>query len=804
MGGSMSCKLPVMEILPELRQVLADHPAAVLAAPPGSGKTTLVPPGLLQIARKIIMLEPRRLAARAAANRIAELLDSEPGGIAGYRVRGEQCVSKNTRIEVVTEGILTRMLQQDPELTGVDLLIFDEFHERHLEGDLALALALDSASALRPDLKILVMSATLDDQAVAQLLGNVPIVRCNGTLFPVKEYWGTGFGDAASAGERAAALAMTALHEEPGDLLIFLPGYREIMEAAEWLKNKVAPGIEVSVLYGSMDLKQQRAVLQPAPEGVRKIVIATNVAESSLTIEGIRIVIDSGLERVAKFDPASGMERLVTVRSSQSSMRQRAGRAGRLAPGAVYRFCTESEFAQSPENRLPEICTGDLTGLVLELACWGAPPEDLHWLDMPPKPAWQEGQSLLQKLEALDETGRLTDRGRTMSRYPAHPRLAGMMLAAREKGVISLAAELAALITERDIGGGNADLLERLDRWRSRPKAFPALNAARDALLHTAGVRYREEDDAEAGRLLAYAYPDRIGRRRGQGFLLSGGRGAAFLPEDPLRHQEWIVAAHLDGAGGNARIRLALPYREEWLRQDFQTSTAETVRLEKDRVTAFREEVLGAIVLQSTRLAVPDAEKTAELLAQVIRQRGENVLALNTESAAWLTRLRFACRCEPEAWQDPAEHWEELLLLTDARSVDDLRKVDWSNVFKQWLTYPVAMKLDAEYPERFLTPAGSRLRIDYSGEKPTLAVRVQEMYGQKVHPMFAGGKWPLLLELLSPAGRPIQITGDLPGFWAGSWENVRKEMRGRYPKHLWPDDPANTAPTTRAKRKSDG
>ena len=794
-------QLPVAGVLEELKSVLAAHPAAVLAAPPGSGKTTLVPPGLLSIARKIIMLEPRRLAARAAAHRIAELLDSEPGDLAGYRVRGEQCVSKNTRIEVVTEGVLTRMLQQDPELSGVDLLIFDEFHERHLEGDLALALALDSASALRPDLKILVMSATLDDQAVAKLLGDAPIVRCGGTLFPVTEHWGNGFGDPADAGRRAAAMACHVLREEPGDILIFLPGYREIMEAAELLENNTGPEVRVITLYGSMDLKLQKAALLPAPEGVRKIVIATNIAESSLTIEGIRTVIDSGLERAAKFDPAGGMERLITTRSSQSSMRQRAGRAGRLAPGAVYRFCTESEFIQLPAGRLPEICTADLTALVLELACWGARPEDLRWLDLPPKPAWQEGKALLQKLGALDDSGSLTPCGKAMSRYPAHPRLAGMMLAAKEAGLTPLAAELAALVTERDIGGESTDLRERLDRWRSRPKAFPAQNAARDALLHIAGCRYRELDDAEAPRLLAHAYPDRIGRRRGQGFLLSGGRGASFPSGDSLSHQEWIVAAHLDGAGANARIRLALPYSEEMLRQDFRTVSAETVRLENDRVTAFREEVFGAVVLQSTRLAAPGAEQAAGLLAEVIASRGENILSLGTDESAWLTRLRFACRCEPGSWRDPAENWAELLLLADVRSVDDLRRADWKTVFHQWLTYPLSQKLDAEYPERFLTPAGSRLRIDYSREKPVLSVKVQEMYGQKVHPMLAGGKWPLLLELLSPAGRPVQITGDLPGFWAGSWENVRKEMRGRYPKHIWPEDPANTAPTTRAKPK---
>ena len=798
----MAAELPVSGVLEELKTVLAGHPAAVLAAPPGSGKTTLVPQSLLSIARKVIMLEPRRLAARAAAHRIAELLDSEPGDIAGYRVRGEQCTGPDTRIEVVTEGVLTRMLQQDPELTGVDILIFDEFHERHLEGDLALALALDSASALRPDLKILVMSATLDEKAAAELLGDAPIVRCGGTLFPVKEHWGNGFGNPADAGKRAAAMACHALRNEPGDILIFLPGYREIMEAAELLENNAGPDVRVIPLFGSMDFKQQKAALQPAPEGIRKIVIATNIAESSLTIEGIRTVIDSGLERVAKFDPASGMEQLITARSARSSMRQRAGRAGRLAPGAVYRFCTESEFLQSPADRLPEICTADLTTLVLELACWGARPEDLRWLDQPPKPAWQEGKVLLQKLGALDDSGRLTPRGKAMSKYPAHPRLAGMLLTAKDTGLTPLAAELAALVTERDIGGESADLRERLDRWRARPKAFPALNAARDALLHSAGCRYRELDEEDAPRLLAQAYPDRIGRRRGHGFLLSGGRGAAFPQGDSLGHQEWIVAAHLDGAGANARIRLALPYSEELLRQDFQTASGETVRLENDRVTAFREEVFGAIVLQSTRLAVPDAEQAAALLAEVIRQRGENILSLNTDASAWLTRLRFACRCEPAAWHDPAENWEELLLLADVRSVDDLRRADWKNIFLQWLTYPLAQKLDTEYPERFLTPAGSRLRIDYSGERPVLAVKVQEMYGQKDHPMLAGGKWPLLLELLSPAGRPVQITGDLPGFWTGSWENVRKEMRGRYPKHVWPDDPANTAPTTRAKPRN--
>ena len=790
--------LPVAEILPRLKEALARHPAAVLAAPPGSGKTTLVPPALLDaFPGKIVMLEPRRLAARAAAARISELLGSPLGGLAGYRVRGESVIGRDTRIEVVTEGVLTRMLQKDPELAGTSVVIFDEFHERHLEGDLALALALDAAAGLRPDLKLLVMSATLDCGAVSALLGDAPVVECGGTLFPVAEHWGSGFGDARDAGERAARLAAKLLAETAGDMLVFLPGGREIGDAASTLAPLGSETLRILPLHGSMTLKEQRAAVAPAPPGVRKIVLATNIAESSLTIEGVRTVIDSGLERTAKFDPASGMERLVTVRAAQSSMRQRAGRAGRLGPGAVYRFCTESEFVQSPEFRPPEIVSADLTGLVLELACWVARPDTLRWLDPPPVPAWNEGAALLKELGALDGSGTLTARGRAMSEYPAHPRLAAMMLAAGE--LKPLAAELAALVTERDIGSEGSDLRERLDRWRHRPAAFPVLNTARDAMLNAAKCRYRELDDAEAGRLLAHAYPDRIGRKRGQGFLLSGGRGAVCMEGDPLKNLEWIAAATLDGAGNNAKIRLALPFGEDALRAEFPVETRETVRLENDRATAFREEFFGSIVLASTRLAAPDPAQCAALLADVVRQRGENVLALDADATGVLTRLRFARRVSPDAWPDPAEHWEDVLALTGARSVGELARTDWKTVFRQWLGYERARELDAAYPERFATPAGSHLRIDYSGEIPVLAVKVQELYGQKVHPMLAGGKLALKLALLSPAGRPIQITGDLPGFWAGSWETVRKEMRGRYPKHVWPEDPANAAPTARAK-----
>ncbi len=794
--------LPVSSILPELAETLKRSGKAVLCAPPGSGKTTLVPPFMLEHEPgKILMLEPRRLAARAAAERIAEILHSRTGELAGYRVRGESCVNEDTRVEVVTEGILTRMLQKDPELSGRSLLIFDEFHERHLDGDLALALALDAAAGLRPDLQILVMSATLDADRISRLLGNAPVIRCEGTLFPVTEHWGEGFGDIRQAGIRAAGMVSRVLQTAPGDILVFLPGAKEIRDAAEQLAPIASDRLRIEPLYGSMDFKSQQSAIFPAPPGCRKVVLATNIAESSLTIEGIRVVIDSGVERIARFDPACGMTKLVTERASASSMIQRAGRAGRLGPGVVYRFCTESEFLRAEPFRTPEIAVCDLTGPALELACWGAVPQELKWLDPPPEPAWNEGRKLLQMLGALDQAGALTATGRAMNEYPAHPRLAAMMLEAKKRRLQSLGAELAALVSERDPVNDpdNSDLRERLDRFRKQPRRFPNLLTARDAILAAARSRYEVEIDEDAALLLAKAFPDRIGKKRGNGFLLTGGRGAVFSEHDPLKLQEWIVAPVLDGGGANARIRLALPIRESDVRENFSAVTTETVRLENDRVTAFREERIGAVVLNTVRLAAPDPEAAAALLAEVICQRGENILNLSGDAAGLLLRLRFARKFQPDAWPDPVDHWREILVMTGCRSVEELKRTNWYDILRQWLGFQTTARLDEEYPERFLTPAGSRLRIDYSGEKPVLEVKVQELYGLKKHPVLAGGKLPLILTLLSPAGRPIQVTGDLAGFWQGSWELVRKEMRGRYPKHIWPEDPANAQPTTRAK-----
>lgn len=811
----VSYDFPVAAVLPELAAALLRRRCAVLAAPPGTGKTTLVPPYLLdRVSGRILMLEPRRLAAKAAAVRIAAMLGVPLGGPVGYAMRGEVRRSADTRIEIVTEGLLVRRLQEDPELTGVDVVIFDEFHERSLAADLALALALDVRQSLRPELAILAMSATLDAARIAALLGDAPVIAAEGRLFPVAEHYGEAFGAPRHLPERAAAAVEKILARESGSLLVFLPGAAEIDRCRALLAGKEADQVEILPLYGNLDFKLQEQAIRPAPPGRRKVVLATNLAESSLTIDGVRVVLDAGYERRNRFDPGSGMSRLELVRISRASAIQRAGRAGRLEPGAVYRLYAESDLGRLPEFTPPEIAESDLAGLALELHRWGAAPDALRWLDPPPPSALEAAAALLRELGALDGENRLTPLGRAAAELPVHPRLAVMLRQAAGLKLVPLAAELAALLEERDIlpPGASADLTERLRLLRRRPAACRRVVAVRDQLCRLLHVSWREQDENAAGLLLAFAFPDRIGRSRGKlsgSYLLSGGRGARLPEHDDLRRCEFLAVARLDRGEGEGRIQLAAGLTEEALRQHFaaRITTAERVFFDagKERLAGRREEKLGAVVLAAAPLGKISPEKAAELLAAAVRAAGLTTLEFNDSARRLLDRVRFAAGIEPAAWPDWSEsalldRLEELLRqLPAARAIDDLRRADWTALLKNLLGFPLLARLDREYPEFFTVPTGSKLRLDYRGAAPTLAVRVQELYGLATHPTLGHGRFPLRLELLSPARRPIQITSDLPEFWRVNWAIVRKEMRAAYPKHPWPENPAAAPPTTRAK-----
>ncbi len=801
--------------MPELAGALQNHRMAVLSAAPGAGKTTLVPPYLLEKlysgAGRILMLEPRRIAARAAANRIAELLGERAGQRAGYRVRGDKCVSKETRIEVITEGMLTRLIQQDPELSGVSLLIFDEFHERNIHSDLGLALALDIAGALRDDLHILVMSATLETERIAGLMDNAPIVEAPGRMFPVTEHFGADFGDIRNLPERMANALRNIAEKEDGSILAFLPGAGEILRTAELLRDMNSPECRIMPLYGAMDKKAQDEAITPAPAGTRKIVLATNIAESSITIEGVRVVADSGLERVMRFNPATAMPGLETVKISLASAIQRAGRAGRLEPGAVYRLWSEADHRRLASHAVPEILETELSTLALELAQWGAKAEDLKWLDMPPAPKMAMAKELLTKLGALDGHGKITSDGGKLAGLAVHPRLGTMLL--KSGKYAPLACELAALIEERDISRDNSgDIESRLELWRSRPKDYRMLNVIRDQLLHMMKISYTPQSAEKAGLLLAYAYPEWVAQSRGVpgvNYLLSNGKGAKLNENDDLRRHEFLSPARLDWSGSTANIRLAAPLAKEDIFKYFADSMEKISEIrfdkERNRVTGALETRLGALVLKKEPLNNLPPDKVIPVLAEAVRNAGLHVLDLPPSAQNILDRVRFAARYAPEDYPDWSEtglleNMEEILSsVPEARSFEDLRRTDWHSVFAGLLGYNTMSQLDREYPERLTVPTGSKIKIDYSTETPVLAVRVQELYGMKIHPVLGIKRIPLKLELLSPAHRTIQITMDLPGFWQSSWSLVRKDMRAQYPKHIWPENPAEAAPTTRAK-----
>jgi ATP-dependent helicase HrpB len=804
--------LPVDEVVPALVAALGGATAAVLVAPPGAGKTTRVPLALLGQpwlgSGRLVMLEPRRLAARAAADRMARTVRENVGETIGFRVRMQSRVGPKTRIEVVTEGIFTRMILADPSLDGVAGVVFDEFHERSLDGDLGLALALDAQQALRPDLRLLVMSATLDGARVARLLGGAPVIESAGRMFPVDtRYLGR---DARQQLEpQVAEATLKALRAETGSLLVFLPGAREIRRTETLLRERVRDDdVDIVPLHGALDPAMQDRAIAPASQGRRKVVLASAIAETSLTIEGVRVVIDSGLSRVPRYDPETGLTGLATVRVSRASADQRRGRAGRLEPGVCYRLWDEAETRALPAFQPPEIIEADLAPLALALAEWGtADPRALAWLDPPPEGTFAEARHLLRELEAIDHDGRLTPHGTALAKLPLPPRLAHMLLAASSRGAV--------LLTERGLGGRDVDLRHRLtalDADRSE-RARTARRMA-ESWLRIAGIDEGDADIDRSGAVLALAYPDRIAKARPQrngAYLLANGRGALIDEADPLARQPFLAVAEMAGTAGDGRILLAAPIGESEIADDFAAVIETVDEIEFDAATrsvrARRRRRLDRLVLGSAPLDDPDPERIRMALLDGVRGLGIGVLPWTPDQLRLRERAAFLRRQDPGSWPDLSDQGLAATLddwlgpfVAGKRSVNAITADDLGRALDALLPWAFKRRLDDEAPSHFTAPTGSRLPIDYAAEAgPSVAVRVQELFGLGVHPSIAGGRIRLTLALLSPAHRPVQVTRDLPGFWAGSYQAVRAEMKGRYPKHPWPDDPLQAAPTRRAK-----
>lgn len=847
--------LPIDDALPALRRALRDGTGAVLQAPPGAGKTTRVPPALLDepwlAGRRIVMLEPRRLAARAAARRMAAALGERVGETVGYRVRLDTRVSARTRIEVVTEGVLTRRLHADPALDGVGLVVFDEFHERSLPADLGLALTLQSRALLRPDLRILVMSATLDGAPVARLLGeSTPVVTSEGRQFPVE----TRYLDRPLEGRRmeddVAGMVRRALAEtEAGGLLVFLPGAGEIRRVQERLEERGLPGgVFVAPLYGTLPAEAQDRAVEPAPAGQRKVVLATDIAETSLTLEGVRVVVDAGWARTPRFDPRSGMTRLATVRVSRASADQRRGRAGRTAPGVCYRLWTRAEDAALVPFTPPEILHADLAPLALDLAAWGAEPDELAWLDPPPEGAYAQARALLCELDALDRDGRLTDHGRALADLALHPRLAHLLLRARPLGLGDLAADLAALLSERDPlraegRPADVDLRLRLEIVRFPQEALRADDLRADDLRHFRGLsvdrgallRIRREarhwrsrlseDGGEkrasspehAGLLLALAYPDRIAQRReGQpgSLRLRNGRSARLPEHDPLSDEPFLAVADLDARAGEARVFLAAPITREEIEAHFagQIEREEVVAwdAEAGAVRARRVERLGALRLREAPLPNPDPDAVAAALVEGIRQSEGRLLPWTKAARGAQARVGFLRHHLGDAWPDLSDatlldSLDDWLrpYLAGMKSAADLARLDLAAALLDRIEWPQRAALDRLAPTHLVVPSGSARPLDYGDPAaPVLAVRLQEVFGLTETPRLADGRVPVTMHLLSPAGRPAQVTQDLASFWREGYFDVRKDLRGRYPKHHWPENPLDAEPTARAKRRA--
>ncbi|MCK6452299.1 MAG: ATP-dependent helicase HrpB [Alphaproteobacteria bacterium] len=816
--------LPIDAVTPRLVAALGEAAAAVLVAPPGAGKTTRVPLVLLDqpwLKRgRLVMLEPRRLAARAAADRMARTIGENVGETVGFRVRMESRVGPRTRVEVVTEGVFTRMIVADPSLDGVMGVIFDEFHERSLDGDLGLALALDAQAALRPDLRILVMSATLDGARVAALLKNAPVIENAGKAYPVDTRY-LGRDPHRPIEPQVADATIAALSEETGSVLVFLPGAREIRRTESLLRERVAdPAVDVTALYGALAPAAQDRAIQPPPPGRRKVVLASAIAETSLTIEGVGVVVDSGLARVPRYDPETGLTGLATVRVSRASADQRRGRAGRLGPGLCYRLWDEAETRALPAFQAPEILEADLAPLALALAEWGTrDPADLAWLDPPPEGAFAEARGLLRELEAIDADGRLTPHGKALARLPLPPRLAHMVLAGAARGQGKLAAYVAVLLTERGLGGRDADLRHRLAALAAdRGERARAARRMAENWLRLAGGGGGDGDPERSGAVLALAYPDRVAKARpgrAGAYLLANGRGAVLDEADPLARAPYLAVADIAGTAGDGRILLAAPIGEAEIAADFAgvIEAADEVRFDpaSKSVRARRRRRLGRLVLADAPLEKPDPAQVLDALLGGLQALGIGALPWTAEQQRLRARVAFLRAHDPEAWPDLSD--EALAATPDAwlgpflagkRSLAAITPDDLARALDALLPWPLMRRLDDEAPSHFTAPTGSRLPIDYAAEGgPSVAVRVQELFGLARHPAIAGGRVKLTLALLSPAHRPVQVTRDLPGFWAGSYQAVRAEMKGRYPRHPWPDDPLQAPPTRRAKQRSD-
>jgi ATP-dependent helicase HrpB len=810
--------LPIDLVLPRLTAALAAANCAVLVAPPGAGKTTRVPLVLLDEAwakdKKILVLEPRRLAARAAASRMAATLGEQVGETVGLRVRFGSRISKRTRIEVVTEGVFTRLVLDDPSLDGIAAVLFDEFHERSLDADLGLALARDAQQGLCPDLKLLVMSATLDGARVAALLGNAPVIESEGRAYPVEtRYLGR---DTRAPIERQVSDAIErALRAETGSVLVFLPGAGEIRRTEMLLRDRMREtNVDVVALYGALDAREQDRAISPSPPGHRKIVLATSIAETSLTIEGVRIVIDSGLSRVPRYEPDVGLTRLETVRVSRAAADQRRGRAGRTEPGVSYRLWDEPQTSSLEPYTRPEILSADLSSFVLDLAHWGtADPAKLAFLDAPPLAALAEARALLKEIGAIDADGRITDEGRKLRSLPLPPRLARMVVDASAEGSGALAATIAALLTERGLGGDDVDLRHRLDNFRRdrSPRAEDA-HAMVKRWAESAGAG-QNNGEHSVGALLALAYPDRIAKNRGAGgaFLLANGRGGLVDPASPLAREPFLAVAELTGAAAASRIVLAAPVEVAEIEARFAGQIEDRSEVAFDTASASlrarRRERLGALILSEQTRPVASDSESARLLAEGIATLGICKLPWNKAQLQLRNRVMFLRRAEGDGWPDLSDATLAITsaewlapFLTGRTALSQIGADDLTAALDALIPWNLRKKLDAEAPTHFTAPSGSHVPIDYEAEEgPKLAIRVQELFGLSVHPTIAGGRVPLLIELLSPAHRPVQVTRDLPGFWRGSYRDVKTEMRGRYPRHPWPDDPMKAPATRRAK-----
>lgn len=802
--------LPIHAVLEPLKAALAAASAAVLAAPPGAGKTTVVPLALLDqpwlAGGRILVLEPRRLAARAAAERMAATLGEAAGDTVGYRTRLQSRIGPRTRIEVITEGVFTRMILDDPGLDGVGAVLFDEFHERSLDADLGLALARESQGLLRDDLRLLVMSATLDIAGVSALLQDAPVIEAEGRMFPVEtRYLGR---NAAERFEDAMARAvLQALGDEAGSVLAFLPGQGEIHRTAQRLADRLRdPAIDVVPLYGALDKAVQDRAIEPAAPGRRKVVLATSVAETSLTIEGVRVVIDGGLSRVPRFEPSSGLTRLATVRVSRSSAEQRRGRAGRTQPGICYRLWDEEQTRGLVPHQRPEILEADLTAFALDLARWGArSTEGLALLDPPPAGAFAEARKVLQRLGALDEAGGLTDHGRRLTRIALPPRLAHMAAVAGDARDAGLGARIAAVLSEPGLGGSDPDLRERLrglKRDRSR-RARDALKLA-DRWARAAGGG--QGGSADPGALLAEAFPERVAKARGKPgeFLLASGRGAFLDPTDLLAREPWLAVAELGGGDARDRIRLAAPLDPAALEPRLEVEDRLT-REPSGRRVLKRIRRIGAIVVDEKIVGTPDRSQIVAALKAEVDRDGLKALRWGDRATALRARLAFLRTLE-EDWPEVSDEglaaeretwlWP---LLDGVQSLEAIPDSALEQGLRALIPWDRQRALDDLAPARLHTPLGSAA-IDYAAEGgPRVDIRVQELFGVTTHPAVGGGRVPLTLALLSPARRPVQVTRDLPGFWKGSWAAVRAEMRGRYPRHPWPEDPTKAEPTSRAK-----